>query len=125
MPSLNEESEDGIAGVFARKFKMIPRRTGEDVPNFIFHESKDGLKPEKYRGTAIVCRICEKKKPFSVSFDGLLKLLDKDPKGIVLVGFDDVVVFASPSKKGIIADEKGKAVISEFVVISERKGCYL
>jgi len=125
MSSLNEESEDGIAGVFGRKFKMIPRRTGEDIPNFIFHESENGVLPEKYRGAAIVCRIIGKKKPFSVSFDGLLKLLDKDPKGIVIVGFDDQAVFASPSKKGITADDKGMAVISDFIVISERKGCYL
>ena len=115
--------ENGIASCFGRKYKMIPTRTGVDVPNFSFHASEDGIHPKEHKGDAIVRRHSGNKGKFFISLKDLTLLLDKGEKGIVIVGFDDVAVFVSPGKSGFNADGD-MAMFDNFTVISERKGLF-
>jgi hypothetical protein len=115
--------EDGIARAFGMKFKMIPRRIGEDPVNFIFHASENGVTPEEYKGAAIVKRYPKNRQKISLPLMDVSKLLDIDPKGIVIIGFDDICSFSSPSRVGLNI-EGDMAVLEKFTVISERRGCY-
>ena len=117
------EIEDGIAKAFGMKFKMIPRRTGENVPNYIFHDSPDGLRPAEYRGVAIVRRHYDNGLKFSILLSDLNILLNKDKKGIVLIGFNDLVAFISIQKSGFILEEEN-AVLTDFTIVSQRRGLY-
>ena len=115
--------EDGIARAFGMKFKMIPRRTGEDPVNFIFHATENGVTPGEYKGPAIVRRQVGNKGKISIPLKDITKLLDKGEKGIVLIGYDDVAVFTTPTKTGL--DVEGEmAVFAKFTIVSERKGLY-
>jgi len=118
-----QDTENGIAAAFGRKFKLVPSRTGDDIPNFIFYESPDGIHPEGYKGAGWVMRCDGNKDKLLIPLDSLKKLLDKDKKGIVLVGFDDVAVFSSPSKTGFVV-EGGVAVLTDLIKVVERKGLY-
>lgn len=115
--------EDGIARAFGMKFKMIPRRTGENPVNFIFHATENGVTPGEYKGPAIVKRQSGNKGKILIPLVDIAKLLDKDEKGIVLIGFDDVAVFVSPSKVGLDIDGE-MAVFTKFTTALERKGLY-
>jgi hypothetical protein len=119
------EAEDGIARAFGMKYKMIPRRTGEDPVNFIFHAAENGVTSGEYKGAAIVIRKHCKSESISTDLVDIGKLLDKDEKGIVIVGFDDVLVFISPKKTGLNIDPEGRtAIFDKFTIVSERKGLY-
>ena len=116
--------ENGIARLFAVKFKMVASRTAYEIPNFIFHASQNGLKPELYKGVAIVRRYPGNRQKISLPLADVSKLLDNDPKGIVIIGFNDYAAFASPSKKGLNI-EGDMAILEGFSIIADRKGCYL
>jgi hypothetical protein len=89
---------------------MVPERTLHPRPNFNFFESKTGLDRGKLRGTAFVIRINKNMNEYPA-----IKATEYfwgDPKGMVLIGFNDVAVFKASDRK-------------DFVVVAERKGLYV
>lgn len=101
------ELEDAIAAVFGRRYKMMCIRVPGNKPNFLFFESKTGVDKGPYRGCALVMRVHG---PMG-SPEEAAKMFWGDPKGIVLMGFDDVAAFLAADR-------------SKFTIISERKGLY-
>jgi hypothetical protein len=103
------EIEEAIAWVFGRKYKMMAIRVPGVRPNFHFYESKTGVDRGKRRGTALVMRMYGNMGNMSLEEVGRLSW--GDPRGIILIGFNDVVAFKAMDR-------------IEFTVISERKGLY-
>ena len=103
------EIEDGIAACFMRKYRLVPERVPSNRPNFHFYESKTGLDKGKYRGAALVMRIYGNMK--NLDLKELGGIFWGDPKGMILIGFNDVCAFKARDREN-------------FTIISERKGCY-
>jgi hypothetical protein len=113
-----DDAIDGhIASVFCRRYHFMWRRDGKF---FIFQESKDGLVAGKYRGRALVYRVYRNYDdgafvcPMSGHCDSILdyqELIYRDPKGIVLIGFNDVAAFYTQD--------------NGFTPITDRKGLYV
>jgi hypothetical protein len=101
--------EEGIAACFMRRYKMVPVRVPGTRPNFHFFESKTGLDKGKYRGAALVMRIYGNMGDLNLKEIGEIHW--GDPKGMILVGFNDVCAFKAADR-------------ADFIIISERKGCY-
>jgi len=118
------DTENQIVRLFAAKFKLTAQRTAYEIPNYIFHVSQDGLRPELYKGIAIVRRYPGSRQKISLPLSDVKRLLDQDEKGVVIIGFNDVAAWAAPSNKGlnIVGDQ---AVLEGFSIIAERKGCYV
>ena len=104
-----EEIEDGIAACFMRKYKMYPERVPGNRPNFHFYELSDSLRRGKYRGSAAVMRVYGNMNELNLKELGAIHW--GDPKGMILIGFNDVCAWKAPDR-------------ANFVIISERKGCY-
>ena len=103
------EIEDAIAWVFGRKYKMMPIRVPGIRPNFHFYDSKTGMDRGKRRGTGLVIRMYGNMK--DMSLDEIGRLTWGDQKGIILIGFNDVVAFKAMDR-------------INFTVFDERKGLY-
>lgn len=103
------EIEEAIAWVFGRKYKMMPIRVPGIRPNFYFYESKEGIRKGKRRGTGLVVRMYGDMK--DMSLDEIGRLSWGDDKGIILIGFNDVVAFKAMDR-------------INFTVFDERKGLY-
>ncbi len=107
MKTPESEIEDGIAACFMRKYRLIPERVPGTRPNFHFYDCEKGYR--KYRGSAAVMRV--RGNMGDLDLKELGGIFWGDPKGIILIGFNDVCAFKAPDR-------------ANFVVISERKGCY-
>jgi hypothetical protein len=101
--------EESIAAVFGRRFQMMWERVEGEKPNFKFYETKTWVERGPYRGCARVMRIRGDME--SVSPEEAMKVLWGDPKGMVLIGFNDVAAF--------IAADRNK-----YTVIASRRGLY-
>lgn len=104
------EIEDGIAACFMRKYRLVPERVPGSRPNFHFYESKTGLDKGRFRGSALVMRVYGDMDKLDLKELGAIHW--GDPKGMILIGFNDVCAFKAPDR-------------ANFVIVSERKGCYV
>ena len=102
------EIEDGIAGCFMRKFKMVPLRLSTARPNFHFYDSKTGMDKGKYRGAALVMRVYGDMDKLDLK--EICGLLTPNIK-MLLIGFNDFCAYKSHDR-------------AQFVVICDKRGCY-
>lgn len=104
------EIENGVVACFGRKYKMMPIRVPGSRPNFHFYQSEDGVKKGKYRGAAVVMRVYGDMGKLDLRELGGIHW--GDPKGLIIIGFDDVCAFKAPDR-------------ANFVTICRRVGCYV
>jgi hypothetical protein len=103
------EIEDSIAACFMRKFRMIPVRVPTARPNFHFYDSRKGMDKGRFRGAALVMRVYGDMDKLNLREMGEMHW--GDPKGIIVIGFNDVCAFKAHDR-------------DKFIIICERKGCY-
>ena len=109
MKTPESEIEDGIAACFMRKYKMVPLRVPGNRPNFHFFSSMTGMDKGRFRGAAAVMRVHGDMDKLNLKELGAIHW--GDPKGIIIIGFNDFAAFKTHDRE-------------KFIIISERKGCY-